>query len=200
MKKLIVCIVLFTVFNLNAQNITIQKSSNINADGIIETSEWASADSVLIEISGSTPVTVKYKHDGTNLLFAFINLPGGMNTGFPEINIDVKNDKTENWSSDDYWFHVSATDCFAIGKPSDYANCKTVQPNWLAAPNFENGKPFPKAVEIQIPFSTLNFALDNKGKAIGICFDVSNTATYWEHWPAKATYKKPASWATAIIK
>ena len=200
MKKIFLCLGLFCSFKTNAQNFTIQKGTSIKADGILETGEWASVDSVLIEISGSTQVIVKYKHDGTNLLFAFINIPGGMNPGFPEINIDVKNDKTENWNANDYWFHVSMTDCFAIGKPSDYSNCKTVQPNWLAAPNFENGKPLPKAVEIQIPFSTLNFALDNKGKTIGICFDVSDTAAYWEHWPAKANYKKPATWATAILK
>ncbi|TAH41608.1 MAG: T9SS type A sorting domain-containing protein [Bacteroidetes bacterium] len=184
----------------NAQPIIIKEASSVNVDGIISAGEWADADSIQIDISASAKVTILFKHDGTNFNFAFLNNLESSNIRFPEILLDVNNDKSASWMSDDWWFHVSATDCESNTAPNDYSNCLLVQPGWLGVNNFNSGPPLTDTVEIQIPFTKIDF-LSQSTDTIGISFDVTNTFNAWNFWPSSGVNSSnPSTWGTAIVE
>lgn len=170
-------------------------------DGIVHPMEWADADTVYISIrNGMDSVGVLYKHDGANLHFAFLGNLQSTNTRFPEVMLDVGNDKTSAWEGDDWWFHVSATDCEYKGEHANYDSCETDRPNWIGIPNMNAGPPRPPyvdTIEIQIPLKTMNIKTDDK---FGIAFNVTNTFNSWEYWPAAANIDRPSTWATATLE
>lgn len=179
-----------------SQNICIPEGIPVMVDGVNGGLEWVDADSVEIIISGSRKVSVKYKHDGSNLFFAFIkNLESAGR--FPEVLIDVGNNKTQTWNQDDFWFHVSATDCSSIGEYGNYSNCSLKQPDWEGVPNTESGPPSTDFIEIKIPFGTIK--LQSLSDTIGISFNVTNTATAWSFWPTTALTNSPSTWANAYF-
>ncbi len=183
----------------DAQVINIRESNPPTIDGQIIMNEWSAADSVLIDLGGNSKVTVKFMHDGSNFYFAFLNNLESFNIRFPEILLDPQNDKSTNWMSDDWWFHVSATDCESNTAANDYSNCLLVQPDWQALNNFASGLPYTDTVEISIPFSKLNY-IPTLPDTIGIAFDVTNTFSAWNFWPAGSTsLQNPSTWGTAIV-
>src|SRR5687767_5395371 len=77
-------------------------------DGTFSPGEWDDANMLVLTASPQTKVL--YKHDSSNFYIAFAgNLQSG--NKFPEILLDINNAKTSGWQDDDWWFHVSATDC-----------------------------------------------------------------------------------------
>jgi len=110
MNKILFTFILWIgVFNLNAQTtFSIPCGTTPNIDGIFEASEWADADTTIITKSAAWKVTVHMKHDTANLYFAFTgrmsSTPG---YNYPEIILDINNEKSETWDSNDFWFHVS---------------------------------------------------------------------------------------------
>ena len=166
-------------------------------DGVISSGEWTGADSVQIMINNFKKVTVLIKHDSTALYFAYLNhLESSMR--FPEILLDINNDKSNTWQNDDWWFHVSATDCESNGMPANYSNCLVVQQNWEAVPNMVSGLPNTDTIEIKIPFFKAGIDL-TVHDTIGIAFDVTNTVNAWNYWPAGANINTPSTWAQAVF-
>jgi hypothetical protein len=186
--------------NVHAQLIHIRQGTVVQVDGTIGSTEWSDADSILIDLNTTQKVTVKFKHDGSNFNFTFLNNLESFNIRFPEILFDINNDKSLSWQNDDWWFHVSATDCESNTAANDYSNCLLVQPDWLAVNNFQSGPPMTDTVEIQIPFTKVNFN-STFTDTIGIAFDVTNTFSAWNYWPDPLVdVQIPTSWGNAIVE
>lgn len=166
------------------------------ADGINDPGEWDDAESVEITVSASKKVQVRYKHDGSNLYVAYWGSLESANIRFPELLLDPQNDKSPAWQPDDWWFHVSATDCESQGQHSNYSNCNLAQPDWTGAPNMTQGAPYTDSIEVMIPFSKVGI---QNGDTLGLAFEVTNTANVWNYWPPTAKIGQPDTWATAVI-
>jgi hypothetical protein len=166
-------------------------------DGNISIGEWSDADTVQITVSVNKKVTVKYKHDSLNLYLAYCkNLESALR--FPEVVMDINNDKSTSWMADDWWFHVSATDCESNMTPNNYSNCLAVQPGWQAIPNMVSGPPYTDTIEIKIPFVKVGINL-HTNDTIGLAFDVTNTSTIWNYWPLGSVINNPSTWANAVF-
>ncbi len=178
--------------------ICIPYGSSVNIDGIVSNNEWKDADSLIL--GTSTQTKVLYKHDSLNLLVAYIGKLES-SSRIPELLIDVNNDKSTTWSSDDWWFHVSAQDCDYQGAYANYDSCGIVRPNWKAVENMDFGlpqAPFNDTVEIEIPFSTLPITL-SETDTIGLSFLVTNLFSTWTHWPVSANRNNPSTWGLAVF-
>ncbi len=193
-------LILMAFLTVSGQStIHIPFGSTPTIDGTIASNEWSSSDSIFIPILSNTrSVKVLYMHDSTNLHFAFIGNLESTNTRFPEILLDINNDKNATWLPDDWWFHASATDCESQGKHSNYDSCQVVRHNWTAERNFLQNTPVTDTVEIQIPFTTIHLDLANQD-TIGIAFDVTNTFNSWEFWPTTTDIDQPSTWANAVF-
>lgn len=166
------------------------------ADGINTPGEWDDAESAEITVSASKKVQVRYKHDGSHLYLAYWGSLESANIRFPELLLDPENDKSPAWLPDDWWFHVSATDCESQGQHSIYSNCNLAQPDWAGAPNMTQGAPYTDSIEVMIPFSKIGI---QNGDTIGLAFEVTNTANVWNYWPPTAKIGQPDTWATAVV-
>ncbi len=165
-------------------------------DGVDSETEWAEAVEVTIEVTPTAYTKVRALHHQDTLYVAFADNLESMNFRFPELIIDPQNMKSTNWAANQWWFHVSLTDCEYMGAPGVYDNCLTVQPDWQAVPNFAPGPPVTDFVEIAIPFSKLGI---EETDTIGISFLVTNTGNVWNYWPDNAALVNPSTWATAIF-
>jgi len=196
--KILIIFLCWTTIAKTQTTICIPNGSSVNIDGIISNNEWQDADSLFLGTGSQTKVL--YKHDNNNLLVAFVgNLQSA--SRFPEILIDINNDKNSSWQADDWWFHVSAQDCEYQGQYGNYNNCAIVRPNWSAVKNMASGPPSPPyidTIEVKIPFNTLNINL-NSVDSIGLSFMVTNTVNSWIHWPAGADRNLPSTWGAAIF-
>lgn len=199
MKRLFLLFVLASIIMYNkifAQNhtICIPYGKSILVDGLISLGEWDDADSVHI-INNNQKTTVKYKHDSLNLYFVYL---GHLESAghVPELVLDLNNDKSSTWLADDWWFHVSATDCESQGVPNNYNNCQVIQPGWEGVPNMTSGPPFTDTIEIKITFTKVGISLYD---TIGIAFDVTNTYNEWIFWPSGANINNPSTWAIAYF-
>lgn len=165
-------------------------------DGIAPPGEWADAGQRTILLPNDS-VVVHYKHNGDSLFLLFYGPLESSNVLFPEVLLDVHNDKAAAWDSTDWWFHVSASDCYFNGQYGNYSGtCQPDHPAWSGLPNFTAGPPFTDTVEIAIPFTTLGITT---GDTIGLAFDVTNTASNWKYWPSGAQRNNPSTWGTAVI-
>src|SRR5688572_2663346 len=106
-----------------AQTFIIPEGTTPVMDGAVNSGEWSDADSVTINISASVECKVLFKHDCSNLYLAYLDNLESMAALFPEVLIDVNNSKSASWEADDWWFHVSATDCYYQGAYAVYSNC-----------------------------------------------------------------------------
>jgi hypothetical protein len=178
----------------------IPQGSSIVVDGVIDTGEWSDAVSQQFGVDDHVDVTLLVKHDGSSLLLAYhFVFVHDDNLCFPEVMIDVGNDKAENWSSNDWWFHVSGTDCEGNGEYDVYDDCAVVQPDWQAAPNYAM-VPDPPAVdtfEIRIPFSKIGVSI---GDTLGIAYRAEWVPYTFGYWPSGAAVEFPSSWGTAILR
>lgn len=185
--------------NIQAQTLSIPCGSATTTDGVVHPAEWADADSIAINIQGNRSITILHKHDSLQLYFAFLGHLQSSNIRFPEVMIDTDHSKGGSWDNQDWWFHVSATDCEYQGEHSNYDSCATQRPNWKGAPNMPAGIPEPPYIdtmEISIPISTLG----TLGITFGIAFDVTNTFNSWEYWPENANIDEPMTWASASLE
>lgn len=167
-------------------------------DGSFTANEWDPADTVHINLPVGVPTKVMMMHDSSNLYVAFVdNLQSGL-MRFPEVLIDLNNSKSASWEMDDWWFHVSATDCEYQGQYGNYDSCMLVRPNWLAEKNFQQSGPNVDTVEMSIPFATLGLTLPTHD-TIGLSFDLTNTASSWDHWPVDANRTIPSTWGLGVF-
>jgi hypothetical protein len=180
--------------------VEIKPGSSVTVDGVMQPGEWNDATTVGPAIDGVVDVTVSIKHDGTNLLVAYTySFVGAAGLCMPEIFIDVNNDRSASFKADDWWFHVSGTDCEARGTYGVYTDCSVVQPDWQAVPNFPmvSDPPPLDTFEVAIPFSKLGVST---GDELGIAFRVEFMPAMFGYWPHSATPDSPASWGRAVIK
>ncbi|HYG53195.1 MAG TPA: T9SS type A sorting domain-containing protein [Flavobacteriales bacterium] len=199
MKKLVLLYMACASFNVtHAQDLHIYSGTVPVIDGIISPGEWNDSDSCQIAISGSLKVTVRFKHDGSNLYFVYYNhLESAVRC--PEVNLDINNSKSTSWQGDDWWFHASGTDCENNGAPNVYSDCLAVQPDWEAVPNFVSGGANEDTVEMRLPFSKIGFAYSGGIDTIGLALDVTNTFSAWNMYPSTATVNDPSTWANGIF-
>lgn len=174
--------------------------SQVVINGILGTDEWEGALPVKIYTPGRI-IHALLLNDGEALLMAIDlqNTAPGVPVRFPEIMIDAHNDKTVDWQPDDWWFHVSATDCYFQGNHSNYSRCEEDHPDWDAVPNFSISPSAPPVdtIEIRIPFVTIGITGDD---TIGICLDATNTSDAWEFWPLGASSDHPNTWGTLVFE
>ena len=170
-------------------------------DGVFRPSEWEGA--AIVELSandGTIGVRVHVVHDEERLYFAFEfdENPGGKVIA-PEIYIDADNGKTNDWASDDWWFHVSAKDCDAHGGFGSAGECAEARVLWTACPNYRPvNPPIPlEAIEIEIPIDVVQVGVGKQfGLALaGLCWPGDTQA----HWPEGASIEHPATWGEAVL-
>ncbi len=179
--------------------IRIPLGERVNIDGEMNSIEWDDSDSLDINFSNNTKkVRVYYKHDGYNLLACYKGDLESANVRFPEILLDIEFDRSNIFQQDDWWFHVSTTDCEYKGRYGHYVNCELERPNWEAVNNIIIGEPITDLVEISIPFSTINLNI-NTVDTIGISFLITNTANAFHHWPNGAHRLYPLTWGKAVF-
>jgi|GEM_PF-778718 len=199
MKKLIpniICLILINWSVLGfSQTLTIPFSKAPTINGKIDSAEWSNADTATIKINNSRSTKVYYMYDTAALYLAFIeNLQSGGNY-FPEVVIDPNNDTNSTFQSDDWWFHVSATDCESKGQYGNYANCKKVQNDWTAVPNFAPRGSVVDTVEMEIKFSKIGVNLTD---TIGIAFVLNNFVNF-KNFPSTADHLNPSTWQNATF-
>jgi len=179
---------------------TVPSSQNVHIDGMMEPGEWDKALQVKLFTAGRI-IPAWLMHDGEALLLAFDlkNTLPGADVRFPEILLDPSNDHSAGWQSDDWWFHISATDCYFQGNHSNYSRCDEDHPDWDALPNFSTtpGARPVDTIEIRIPFETIGVTISD---TIGLAIDVTNTANAWEYWPLGGEIGSPATWGAVCFE
>ena len=193
-------IILILVHTFSFGQNEIVKGERVFIDGEIEEEEWSDSKVYSFKETEFVKSKVYLKHDGKNLLLAYVNEDIKDTTYlFPEIFIDTKLNGGEKWQADDYWFHVSAQDCYAVGQRENYDNCRPDYKEWRASPNHPFGEAYEAiaAFEISIPFELLKIS---KGDSFGMCLSM---ALYPQetrlNYPNNSHEDIPSSWAKFII-
>ncbi len=172
--------------------------------------EWDSAAHVelFFQDPQGDPVTVHVwlMHDGASLQLAYELTHGGNGAVFfaPELLLDASNDGGSSLGADDWWFHVSGSDCAARGRYDDYSVCTLNPVGWDTGPDARQreGRSI-DAFEIRISFSTVGISV---GRQVGLGVQVLHSvaiAGVWTHtrafWPTGGSPVNPATWQTAQL-
>jgi hypothetical protein len=181
------------------EQILIRPGTAPKLDGKVELAEWWDASGVRFCAQADLEVQVLFKHDATYLYFAFVcgaNAAGAL--VMPEIAIDPALDRSPAWATDDWWFHVSGSDCEAKGRYDVYTACAIDHGDWSGVPNFSlSPNPAPlNAFEIRIPLRKIGVSA---GDSIGIAFSVLYNTERRSSWPFEAAFDSPATWAHATL-
>ncbi len=192
---------IFFVSALMYGQIKIRQGIPVKTDGVIETGEWKDAAEFRFEKAGNIICSFKLKQsvESLNILYEMKCFKDSTII-MPEIFIDTKNDGGEKWNDNDAWFHVSAQDCFAMGKREDYTGCKVEGAGWSAVPNYPFGNNWKRieAIEIIIPFKKINI---KKGSVIGICFSAGIfPGDLRLIYPKGASENIPSTWEKFIVE
>lgn len=181
-------------YGLSSSDHSIPSGSTPVVDGVIKADEWTDAAFAFIDVEKGWRIKVFYKRDASSLFFAFSGLKNNGKERYPEIMIDAKCDRGEEWTGDDWWLHVSYNDCEGKGRYNVW-NCTPTKPGWTAN-NFPI--PEPGIVEAQVSYEKLGIAPDTT-KEIGLAFNVTDTRSAYDFWPASARLKNPSSWAVVRL-
>ncbi len=170
----------------------------VTIDGVMQPGEWDDAytDQIISSGNGET-VTIHGMHDSLGMYFAFESSVD-LDVNFPEVFFDMDQSGGNTWDQNDWWFHVSATDCEYRGIPLNYDSCMADRPGWEAHPNWPAAGSGPDTVEIFIEFSLLNDSIiDLPNVAVGFSMAVSNAFNRYDYWPDSATnLNYPSTWGT----
>ncbi|MHB8093284.1 MAG: carboxypeptidase regulatory-like domain-containing protein [Syntrophales bacterium] len=168
----------------------------LKIDGILASGEWDDAKTAEITVEEGWVVKVLYKNDVDNLYVAFTNLKPQSGELYPEIRLDVNNDKSSSWKSDDWWFHTSYNNCEMRGGYNIWSTCERAKLGW-------SGNIFPLTtpgtVEIRIEYEKLGL-VSGEARDIGVAFDVTDTRTKWKFWPSSVSTSNPSTWGTWHIE
>jgi hypothetical protein len=168
-------------------------------DGEARAEEWSDAVGLQLSIESEITVQVRMKHDRRNLYvaFSFKDNPGRALV-FPELLIDSHHDKSARWAADDWWFHVSGTDCEARGTFSDYSRCEADHPDWKGVPNYElsENPPPVEGIEIAITLEKIGVMSD---RPFGMSLTVELVPDKRAFWPEEAVLESPSTWGTAVL-
>lgn len=196
MKNLITFLVAFALAIIcNAQFINIPLGTKPVIDGVFATNEWDDAGQADIYVQTGWTVTVFYKHSDTSMYFAFTDVKGVYGERYPDVMLDINNDKSTVWSADDWWLHASYNDCEGNGAYNIWSSCQPTHPGWSA-----NNFPLtaPGIIEIEITYDKLGIA-PSSGDTIGIALEVSDTYTKYHYYPSTATIGNPSTWTNAVL-
>ncbi len=187
--------------SLAGEVLQIPHGASVLVDGELSSGEWDDAEVRNLGIAGVIDVTVRIKHDGANLLAAYeYSFLADENLCFPEMLIDVGMDMAESWAPDDWWFHVSGSDCEAHGTYDVWGDCAIVQPDWLGVPNFAMvpEPPVLDTFEVSIPFSKIGVAA---GDSVGLAFRIEyfSVTQEYAYWPSDAAVATPSTWGAAAL-
>jgi hypothetical protein len=199
---LVLMVALSAAFNIQAQvDLEIPEGRPATIDGTVYSNEWGDAAKVTLPtgIPLADEVDVYLKHANETLYICYVGDFEQGNPKFPEICLDPDWDQSPSWQADDWWFHISATDCDFQGDYSNFQNCDTVQSDWNAAPNISPGPPSTAAIEMYIPFSKISPALTVQD-TVGLRLQMGTIAGPAEFWPEASFLGDPSTWATAIFQ
>lgn len=182
------------------ESLSIPFDTPATIDHFASPGEWDGTVKRLIQHASGRSTTVSLKHDGQKLFARFEGNLGSSVIRFPEILIDTRNEKSSEWDNNDWWFHVSASDCESVGKPADYSTCAAVKPSWQAEPNMGASGEVIDTIEIAIPLAFIGLNAVTFPYTMGLALEVTNTATNWEYWPAAADVNDPSTWANATLQ
>lgn len=196
MKKLLLVLTgLILYLVTHAQQINIPGGSKPLIDGIISNGEWDDAGMVSIAVNAYWTIDAYYKHGDSSLFFAFTGLVGMYGQRYPDVMLDLNNDKSTTWQADDWWFHASYNDCEGHGNYNVWASCQPTHPGWWAN-NFPLGQP--GNIEIGISYSKIGL-LPFTRDTIGISLEVSDTYTNYHYFPNGSDIGDPSTWAVGVI-
>lgn len=205
MKNLTIIVQLLGYFLFFSTSITAQTilkptlaDHHLQMDGIGYQLEWQSDVKVKVPQAGgdSTSFTLKYDSD-----YLYILAEGNLESSFmfPEVLLSAKWDTSTTWKQrEDWFFHVSATDCESDSTYGDFSNCDTTQTGWQALPNFQIGPPNTDGVEIAISLDKIGYDSTFQD-TLAICFMVSNTSTQFHSFPLSSVRTNPSSWAKVVL-
>jgi hypothetical protein len=205
MKKLIPSLFFLIAISAFAQNeIVIPHGSHPTIDGHVSPGEWDDADTVVFRWMEGPPDTtiyrriISFKHDMDSIYFLFVDYLESKNgfPMFPEVTFDINYSRSSIWEPDDWWFHVSATDCDYQGDHDVYTNCAAVQPDWFGVSNFLPGPHITDTVEISIPLTKVGITIPD---TIGITLGTSTTTGSRQLWPLTPNIDNPSNWGTAYL-
>lgn len=178
----------------------ISSGTDVTIDGVLQAGEWEDAKTAHFGVDDIIDVTVYFKHDSSNLLAAYsYQFPGEDETFCPELVFDINNDKGTGWQSEDWWFHVSCSNCDVQGKYDDYGNCSIIRPDWEGVRNFNCAqKPISPLnfFELRIPLTKLGI---NMGDTVGLGIRVIHDDDLYTLWPKSMSIDNPATWGTAAL-
>ena len=176
--------------NVESSDNKIPVGKSVTIDGKAEKNEWADAKFVKIKVKEDWEIKVFFKQDGKNLYFRFSNLKIGENQElYPEVLIDTKNDKSQDWKEDDWWFHTSYSNCEGQGLFNNYKTCKKgTKKGW-------NGNNFPIMIGGDVEMSISKELIGVKaGDVIGMAFDATDTQKKWFYYPEGGKLQSPKTW------
>ncbi len=184
------------VNNGNWESLSIPAGQAVTTDGVAAGGEWTDARKIVLNIPGRNSAEFLIKHDRQNLMLLFYpNNPDASDVLFPEILIDPHDDKSAAWLGDDRWFHVSGSDCDAVGSPDRYDNCQVHQADWTAEPNYPTDSAGTVAcIEIVIPFAKAGIV---SGGSFGLALCVTAAQGFFRAWPEGASKLSPYTWSQA---
>lgn len=176
-------------------------------DGTLSAGEWSAADSIrmVFEDALGRPVTadVWVMHDGEALQVAYRLDRADAEFGFaPELFLDTDNDRASTLRPDDWWLHLSASDCAVSGRYNDYATC-TANADWETGPKPSARPVGTRAFEMRFPLSRLSLAAGGRF-GLGICVQHATWVSgEWvvarAFWPEGGSPDRPATWRAAQL-
>jgi len=194
--KIIICsLAIILSIICEAQYFEIPYGTTPAIDGVLSETEWDDAECAIINVQANWPVTVYYKHNDSALFFCYSGLVGMFGQRYPDVMLDINNDKSADWMPDDWWLHASYNDCEGNGIYNDWTSCIPSHPGWTAN-NFPLSEP--GIVEMGISYSKIGLSFMCED-TLGISFEVSDTYTDYHYYPVNATIGNPSTWANGIL-
>ncbi len=184
-----------------AVEIIIPAGRPVTVDGKLSPLEWSDAASKFIDVAPGWRVRVLFKHDASNLYFAFIHLTRGTEMRFPELLLDPREQQSNSWQPGEWWLHSSFNLCEGDGEYNVYDRngvfqCAKTKQGWSA-----NHFPLAPGGVMEIQVSLAKLALTSAhGARLGFSIDLTDTQKNWTFWPAGAQLAHPKTWGKAILQ
>ncbi|MFW3146214.1 MAG: hypothetical protein ACMUIE_05335 [Thermoplasmatota archaeon] len=176
------------VTRLFANTIDVVYGSNtVTIDGTNGTGEWSDAQTMTFKQSSGKVWTVRYKHDLSNLYFAF-DYP---DTYLAEWYFDVNNDGGSNPKTDDFKLHSSMVLYEKYGTGSDWGP-QSSPPTGASGTTIIQGN----FRELQVSYSKLGIT-SGASKSMGFAmYMLPSPAGDNLIWPSGADLNDPSTWGT----
>jgi hypothetical protein len=197
MKLVALLAVLLNLQICLAEEIVVNHYKSAEIDGVKSGGEWA--DCMKIEAAPDDTVEICMHVNNADLYFSIAGSFKSYNVRFPEILIDSDYSRDVTWQPGDLWFHISATYCHSNGEYANFDGCTSNPEPWKAYPAFQQNELSADTFEIMIPSSMTGIST-SEADTIGIAFVFTNTATFWQNYPADADRMSPETWLRAVIR